>query len=275
MRMKEDIVNFFINDETEYSFNIQMLGISYCDGTYRIERKNSNIYVFEYIIEGQGTVLYDNEEYKPVKGDIYILHHGKDHIYFSDEKKPWTKIWFNIYGPLVDHLIDAYKLNNICHIQGLDLETLFFQMLELSRNTNIETKELFDEAALLFHKIIIKIADKTKYSKSIPITLAQKLKQYIEQNAENNLSLNDLSSIILKSPSQTIRLFKKEFNISPYEYLLIQKIEIAKLLLLNTRIPIKEIAYRLHFADEHYFSNCFKSRTGISPMKFRSGGFAQ
>lgn len=57
------------------------------------------------------------------------------------------------------------------------------QMLELSRNTTLETKELFDESALLFHKIIIKIADKIQDTKPIHMTLSQKLKQYIDQNA--------------------------------------------------------------------------------------------
>ena len=268
--MKEDIKTFYLNKGTEYPFNIQMMGISYCDGSYKIERKNSEIYVFEYILEGEGTVVFHNELYTPAKGDVYFLPRGKDHLYFSDSKNPWTKIWFNIYGPLVDHLMLAYNLNEFCYIHALDVKALFFKMLELSQNPCYDTKEIFNEAAVLFHEIIIKITDRMYESKSAHLTSAQKLKNYIDHNADKNLSIKELSNEIFKSPSQTIRLFKKEFNTTPYDYLLTQKIELAKLLLLNTNIPIKEIAYRLNFADEHYFSNSFKSRTGISPILFRT-----
>jgi AraC-like DNA-binding protein len=48
-----------------------------------------------------------------------------------------------------------------------------------------------------------------------------------------------------------------------------QKIELAKLLLLNTNKSIKEIAAELNFCDEHYFSNYFTQRIGLAPLKFR------
>ena len=56
---------------------------------------------------------------------------------------------------------------------------------------------------------------------------------------------------------------------TPYKYILNGKTETAKMMLLNTNMPIKEIAYELSFADEHYFSNMFKKLTGTSPKKYR------
>lgn len=268
--MREEIADFYLNQE-EYPFNLQMAGISYCDGSYHIERTNSDIYVFEYILEGKGTVLVDGEAFKPVKGDVYMLHRGKDHRYFSDDKQPWTKIWVNVYGKLVDSLIQAYGLNQVYHIPNLEVSELFFKMIELTGDTGLKTKELFEKEALLFHELIIRIDNRISEFNTLSITPAQGLRQYIDQNAEKSLSMQELCSVIYKSPSQTIRLFKSEFHMTPYEYLLNQKIEMAKLLLLNSGIQVKEIAYRLNFADEHYFSNCFKARTGVSPSGFRRG----
>lgn len=266
--MREEIVDFYLNQE-EYPFNLQMVGISYCDGSYRVERTNPGIYVFEYILEGEGTILVEGEAFRPVKGDVYILHRGKDHRYFSDDRQPWTKIWINIYGKLIDALIQTYALNQVYHVPNLDLSDLFFKMVELTRDTSLQTKELFEREALLFHEMIIRISGRISESNTLPITPAQRLRQYIDQNAEKALGMQELCSVIYKSQSQTIRLFKNEFHITPYEYLVNQKIEMAKLLLLNSGIQVKEIAYRLNFADEHYFSNCFKAKTGVSPSGFR------
>ena len=74
---------------------------------------------------------------------------------------------------------------------------------------------------------------------------------------------------IYRSPSQAIRIFKREYGMTPIDYLLGQRVETAKLLLRNTNLQVKEIAYRLCFADEHYFSNYFRKRVGVTPGEYR------
>ena len=79
--MKEEIISF-VKPIQNIPFFIQMTGISYCDGSYKIQRANSKIYVFEYILEGEGTVIIDDKKFYPSKGDIYILHKGSNHVVF-------------------------------------------------------------------------------------------------------------------------------------------------------------------------------------------------
>ncbi|UKI35289.1 MAG: hypothetical protein L6V93_13935 [Clostridiales bacterium] len=50
-----------------------MCGISYCDYSYRIERKNSELNVIEYIISGTGTVNDNGRIFNPREGDIYFF----------------------------------------------------------------------------------------------------------------------------------------------------------------------------------------------------------
>jgi AraC family transcriptional regulator, arabinose operon regulatory protein len=269
MRMREDIISFYNEQLEEGPFCIEMTGISYCDGTYKIERKNSYLYCFEYILKGQGTVIINGETFTPVEGDIYILQKKSTHIYFSDNENPWEKIWFNIKGPLVDNLMQAYKLNSLHHVLKLDLKELFFKFLSTAQSKTLSKKEIFKSNAIVFHEILSQIYAHTQLSKVKYNPLANKLREYLDKNIMNQISLKELSFLIQKSPSQTIRIFKKEFGLTPYEYLLNNKIETAKLLLLNTNLQVNEIAYSLKFADEHYFSNYFKATTGVSPRKFR------
>lgn len=268
--MHEDIISFTEYNSEDYPFYIQMSGISYCDGTYKIERKSASIYCFEYIIKGQGTIKIGGEEIIAKEGDIYILPKGADYIYYSDAKNPWTKIWFNIKGPLIDNLMQVYKLRNIYHIQNLDLSELFYEMYRTVQGRNESTKEIFQNASIIFHKIILKIYSKIEVPRTVNNEIAMQLRQYIDNNIENNLSIKTLSDYVFRSTSQIIRIFKKEFGVTPYNYLLLKKIETAKLLLINTNMPINQIASKLKFADEHYFSNYFKSKTGNSPIGFRN-----
>ena len=267
--MDEDIINFPEDSRKYYPFYIQMSGISYCDATYKIDRRNSDIYCFEYVIEGEGTIKIDGQEFTAAKGDIYILPKGYNHLYFSDGKNPWTKIWFNIKGPLIDNLMQAYKLNNIYHIKDLDLKELFYKMFYTAQETNLTIEEIFQRTSIIFHEILLKIYSKVGNVKTVNNEIAQQIQQYIDNHIESNISIKILSNNVFKSPSQTIRIFKKEYGVTPYDYLLSKKIEIAKLLLTNTNMAIKQIAIKFKFADEHYFSNYFKLKTGKSPISYR------
>jgi AraC-type DNA-binding domain-containing proteins len=266
--MKEDITAFNCDNEN-MPFIILMAGISYCDGTYRIERANSDVCVFEYILKGNGTVIVNNEKFRAVEGDIYILPIGSNHLYFSDNTDPWIKIWFNIQGALIEKFMEAYKLNLQYHIKGLDIKDLFFKFLQTVRSPEELAADIFNKAAVIFHEIIIEIS--SLVNKQIPCMSQEaiKLRDYLDRHIEDRVGIKELSRTIYRSPSQTIRIFKKEMGMTPYDYLLGKRIETAKLLLSNTNLQVKEIAYKLCFADEHYFSNFFKERTGYSPIQYK------
>jgi AraC-like DNA-binding protein len=270
MRMREDIISF-INEaaETEAPFFIEMTGISYCDDTYRIARKNCPFYVFEYILEGEGTVIVDGKTFTAKKGDVYILHRNSNHRYFSDRTNPWTKIWFNAKGSLIDSLIQIYKLGTINHIEGTEVSSLFYQILSKAKRAKNSNANFLEEASLLFYKMILTLypcVHKTDPAYSLEAGI---LKEYLDKNNMNKVVLKDLCDQIYHSPSQTIRIFKKAYGITPYQYLMNQKLELAKLILLNTNKSIKEISMELNFYDEHYFSNFFKEKIGISPLNYR------
>ena len=190
-------------------------------------------------------------------------------LYFSSSKNPWTKIWFNIQGDLIQNLMQAYNLENICHIENFDIGNMFYEIFNLPQ-TEGDVQKIMNDASLVFHKMLIKIHEKVKdYDKKN--SLARELRKYIDSNVQNSINLKSMSECVSKSPSQIIRLFKKEHNKTPYDYLMEKRIEQSKLLLKETKLSIKEISERLCFADEHYFSTYFKSKVGLSPKNYRMG----
>ena len=72
------------------------------------------------------------------------------------------------------------------------------------------------------------------------------------------------------SRTNLIRIFKKNTGITPYKFLLDEKIKVAKALLSTTNMSVKSISEKLGFSDEHYFSYLFKEKVGISPLKYKS-----
>lgn len=267
--MREDI-NYFSAHGISEPFIIYAAGISYCDGSYKIIRRNSDIWCFEYIIKGCGTVRCGDAECSPCEGDVYFLPKGENHEYFSDSENPWIKIWFNIGGPLINELVHLYRLNGIYHVENIfGIRPLFDEFIKITGEKNADIFEIFSKASIIFHKIIQNLSKHITAPGNIPSD-AKKIKTYIDRNIDKSIRINHLAGLIFRSQSQTIRLFKKAYGKTPYEYILTQKIEMSKYLLKNTNLTIKEISYKLSFADEHYFSNYFKSKTGVSPKQYKN-----
>lgn len=91
----------------------------------------------------------------------------------------------------------------------------------------------------------------------------------MKDHIEKRLTLEDLASELDYSPSHLSTLFTKKTGETPINYYNQLKIQQAATYLQRTNIQIKEIANRLQFYDEFYFSKVFKRYMGITPSKFK------
>ncbi|SET91674.1 response regulator [Paenibacillus sp. NFR01] len=106
--------------------------------------------------------------------------------------------------------------------------------------------------------------------------LLSKVKLHIRENyADDQLSLNEISRQIGVSSSHLSKIFSQETGQTMTEYLTATRIAKAKELLKTTNCKTLEIAYRVGYNDQHYFSNLFKKITGMTPIEYRKQGLYQ
>lgn len=91
----------------------------------------------------------------------------------------------------------------------------------------------------------------------------------MEQNLTEPLQIEDLIGAIGLSRRQIERLFKKELGCSPARYYLRLRLERAQLLLLQTMIPVVEIAIACGLVSSSHFSKCYRETYGNSPLETR------
>lgn len=264
--MREDITA--PPQSTGLPFQVRMSGISYCDGSYVIRRPASRLTCMEFVIRGKGTVSENGVSFSAEAGDIYLLHEGRDHYYYSDGEDPWIKIWMNLSGTAVEHLIYAYGLNAVNHVRGLDLEQEFREFYETAGASKTAV-ECSDRCSVLFHQILQKIAGHLRNQEDSGSATARRIKEIIDAAKGYDVSLEDLAQQMFFTKTHLIRVFRAEYNVTPYEYILARKLRLAKDLLINTSLPIAEISSYLNFCDAHYFTNFFRSRAGMSPREYR------
>ncbi len=94
------------------------------------------------------------------------------------------------------------------------------------------------------------------------------LQKAVEQNITSNLTLEELAFLCNTSVSTFKRRFLKLYRISPRQYFLQRKMEIATGLLLQNENP-SEVFYKIGFENHSSFSQSFKQVYGVSPKQYQ------
>lgn len=96
-----------------------------------------------------------------------------------------------------------------------------------------------------------------------------KVKEYVGKMLHENITLKDISSKFHFNRSYLGQKFKNHENMSFNEYLFIQRMERAKVLLEQTDLKIYEIANEVGYTEIDWFYKRFKSYTGVSANEYR------
>jgi len=276
---------------------IFMIKSKYSNFDYKFE----NEYFIRTIVRGDGLFIYDNNSVKITKGDLIIVNPNQPHRIIMDdpEKSNVLTIWFD-YERL-NNIITAIKekdsrlLNNpeisntydfmfkSQHYKNsmLYLGRLMFQFLDNNNDDDDIAinfiKEIYLHEFLYYlFKEELKNSTKLQTKKEIAFPSKEEIKKrmeiakdFIYENINKKVTIEQLSNITGLSNSYFIILFKEYFGISPYQYLISVRMNIAKNLLKNTNISVKDIGTRIGYPTFQSFAKAFKLFTGSTPSEYR------
>ena len=238
-------------------------------GTRKFVRENYSVLTVEYVSKGAGFLEINGKSFHIFRDSVYFLTPGSSHAYWPDRDDPWSKIFFVVYGDLVDFLLEAYALNETyCIPDAPELKKYFREMLYLKQAKGNDSR-----ASVVFHRFLDEVGRHLSKKSAPPIPpRMENLRKKLDDSLEKRFSLALYARENACTESALIRSFRRTFGITPHEYLLENRIAEAENYLLYTEFSIKEIAAALAFSDQYHFSNAFKSRKDCSPTEFRKRG---
>ncbi|WP_282135566.1 helix-turn-helix domain-containing protein [Seonamhaeicola maritimus] len=92
---------------------------------------------------------------------------------------------------------------------------------------------------------------------------------YMQQNIDKKISLDDLCEVALMSKTSLLRHFKEDFQISPIAYLKKVRLHLACNMLRNSDKDLTTIAYSCGYHDQSHFNKDFKSVLNETPKKYK------
>lgn len=99
--------------------------------------------------------------------------------------------------------------------------------------------------------------------------LVEKIVRYLHENISEKITLSDIARHTFFSAIYCDSVFKREMGRSIIDYLLEERINLAKQLLTEGTLSLQQIAESVGFSDYNYFSRTFKKRTGYTPVQYR------
>jgi AraC-like DNA-binding protein len=92
---------------------------------------------------------------------------------------------------------------------------------------------------------------------------------YIHDHLAEPIRLEDLARIARLSVTHFSRLFGRIFGVSPMRYVMQRRVGLAQSLLLETSMPVKQVAHAVGCEDPYYFSRMFSKVVGVGPSAYR------
>lgn len=95
--------------------------------------------------------------------------------------------------------------------------------------------------------------------------------EYVHENMVEDIGFRDVAAHLKMSAYHFARMFKQSTGESPHRYIVRCRMERAKALLSEARLPISDVAFEVGYKSQSHFTTCFGRMTGVTPGAFRAG----
>ncbi len=257
-------------------------GFNHCDSSWnKSSSELDRCFKIYNPVKGDAIINVDNTEYLIESGNIYFisgfnivsqkcnsfmdifwLHFIPTSLYLRHillNSEP-VHVWDNTDFPFMDNFNKfTKKVFNNDNLLSSNILTLHYCFEEAKLHSYI----------LNFIADIIKDFPVQSFSASGEITNLDPSLKFMNNEFKQNPPLEEIASKSNFAPNYFHRIFKKNFGLTPYNYMLRLRMEHAIKLLTTTNTSVKEIAFESGYNNEFYFYRQFKKQFNYSPGKLK------
>lgn len=232
-----------------------------------------NEYQIIYVTKGQGVFQSQGKRYRVVPGSVFMVFPGVKHYYKPVYEIGWVEHWVGFKGKYFDQLVEKgiispshpfYEIglqNNILDIFSFIIEEVKGQKPLYQAKTSARILTLVSDIISL---------ERRKSQPNQSEKLVEQAKFLMEENIYDDIDLNSIAERLGVSTSRLNEVFKTYTSLTPYQYYIHIKMHMAKILLEEGDLSVKEVAFKLGFQDQYHFSRLFKSKTGLAPSQWKA-----
>jgi AraC family transcriptional regulator of arabinose operon len=260
--------------EVENELPFQLIGAG-CDFyQYPIERPfGFPVYQWIQTIRGRGVLRTAVTEESVGEDQGMLLYPDEEHHYHAIEE-PWYVHWISFSGHHIPSMLHYLDMDHTAVYRVSDSAILASRIRKaLSTLQSDYPLRGIDGSAIIYQLLLdfLKYAQRDGTgSRDSHVRRLKPALDLIENELHHPLSLDDLASSVGVTPQYFCDLFRSLTSHRPTEYINKRRIDRAKeILLREPRSRVHDIAQRVGFESDSYFSTVFRKYEGISPRQYR------
>lgn len=267
--------------------NIARLGFPQSENWSNINSPFSRMYL---VTEGEGQLAIGNETIKLEAGYLYLIpsfttcnyqfNEGLSHIYihFNLTTDNGINIYhlFSIYNKIVANDLDVLLFNRLLTIlPEMELphhDPKVYQTKPwITKKIEYQSVGQYLEALGIIRQLFSRFISSESESNmsSFMIYKIQPILVYIQENLNNDITIEELSALAFFSKDHFTRIFKSIIGMAPCEFIIRKRMEKAQFLLLTTDLTQSQIIEKTNFKSLSYFCRIFKKYTNYTPVEYR------
>ena len=238
-----------------------------------------------YLTKGSCSVLIGDALFEINEGTIFLIPGDVSHktIYSTaDNERIVIELGDDYVFPIISGFPDLSFYNKYCchfftfNMSAANLINHYFDTIfsESKKHTSISALTIKHSIQGIILSMIRSGSDITaslnvKHSLRTENLIIQNAIDYIEQHFSADISLTVLAEHLHMNSSYLSKLFKDETQMTFKDFLNRTRINHAERLLLETNLPMSDVASLCGYESGNYFGDVFKKTKGVSPIKFR------
>ena len=226
-----------------------------------------------YIIGGKGQFLINDKLYPVNTNHLVIINPNVTHTEVSLNAQPLEYIVLGVEG--IELSITDTSDGQFCildHFESVDISSCLRNIL---REMEMKQPGYEDVCQAFMEILIIRLMRNTGLSVPAEAPAAGShrqcaaIRRYIDLHFKESLTLDLLAEEAHMNKHYLSHAFKREYGISPINYMISRRIEESKYLLAETDLSLSQISQLLGFSSLSYFSQVFRKSQSIPPMEYR------
>lgn len=238
---------------------------------WKMGRRLTSCYII-YIATGSGEFETTSTHWKLNSGDVIILAPGEWHRYRPNKYTGWEEYWIGFSTKFLSNLILTELLptgtSYVKHIGFTEeLFFLFNKAFELTRQNGNGYKKII--AGIVMQLVAYVVSNEMEMPINREEQLSREIVYYIKKHLSEEIDFKKLASEHHLSYNRFRSIFKNRTGMSLQQWVIHERLEKAKQLIINTSLSLKEISEKTGFDSPFYFSKMFKNKIGYAPGQIR------
>ena len=276
--MSESVFSIFPN-ENFVDLSLYQYGMEQCPPAYSFGPATRNHYLFHYVLSGTGRLIANDSkdishEYQIRSGEGFMIFPRQINTYIADPKLPWEYIWIEFDGMRAREIIETAGLSPdhpVYHASYKDLrENMKDEMIYIAEHHDATPFHLMGHLYLFIDYLSRSSSSQITASGRVRDFYIKEALNYIEQNFQNDISVENIASFCGLNRTYFGRIFKETVGKSPQQFLLSYRMAKAAELLKLTELSISDIGNAVGYTNQLHFSRAFKNVYGVSPREWRN-----